>query len=82
MQNISQNHDVAKKFEDDFSKLWEKKKSLQSQIISNPETLSEIKINKIDKDIEYKQTMLKALKVGLLKQNEEFKKFMNTDGEI
>lgn len=82
IQNISQSHDFTKKFEIDISNLKEKKKSLQAQMISNPETFSENEINEVDKDIEYKQTVLKTLKVGLLKQNEELKKFMNTDGEI
>ena len=39
-------------------------------------------INEIDKEIEYKQTILKTIKVGLIKQNEDLKKLMNTDGEI
>ena len=82
IQKLSQSHAVAKTFENDVSNLGEKKKSLQAQIISNPETLSENEINEIDKDIEYKQTILKTIKVGLLKQNEELKKFMNTYGEI
>ena len=51
-------------------------------MISNPETLSENEINEVGKDIEYKQTILKTLKVRLLKQNDELKKFMNTDSEI
>ena len=82
MQKNSQSHDFAKKFEIDVSNLREKKKLLQAQMKSNPETLSENEINEVNKDIEYKQTILKTLKVGLLKQNEELKKFMNTDGEI
>ena len=82
MQKNSQSHDFAKKFETDVSNLREKKKLLQAQIISNPETLSENGIYEVDKDIEYKQTILKTLKDGMLKQNKELKKFMNTDVEI
>ena len=64
IQKLCQTNDVAKTFEDDVSNLREKKNLLRAQIISNPETLSEI--NEIDKEIEYKQTVLKTIKVGLL----------------
>ena len=80
IQKLSQSYDVAKTFEYDASNLREKKKTLQAQIMSNFETLSEI--DEIDKEIEYKQTLLKTIKVGLLKRYKLLKKFMNTDGEI
>ena len=70
IQKISQSHDFAKKFEIDVSNLREKKKLLQAQMISNPETLSDNEINEINKDIEYKQTILKTLKVRVEKVHE------------
>ena len=80
IQKLSQTNNAETAFENDVSNLREKKNSLRAQIISNPETLSEI--NEIDKEIEYKQTILKTIKVGLIKQNEELENLMNTDGEI
>ena len=80
IQMLSQTNEVAKTFENDLSILREKKNLLRTQMISNPESLSEI--NDVDKEIEHKQSMLKTVKVGLIKQNEDLKKLMNTDGEI
>ena len=51
-------------------------------MLSDPEIVSEIEINEINSNIEYKLCILKTFQKGIINQNEELKKFMNNDGEI
>ena len=55
---------------------------LRAQMPSDPEIVSEIEMNGINNDIEYKQTILRTFREGIINQNEELKKFTNTDSKI
>ena len=82
MEKIAKSREFINGFEIDVSNLREKKALLRAQMLLDPDTVSEIEINAIDNDIEYKQTILRIFWEGMINPNEEFKKLMNTDGKI